>query len=60
MEKEVWYVVESDVAPGARVWTGYSGQYLTAPKEEGIYTLYEVADADNTMHIRFEWVKEKR
>ena len=59
MEKEIRYVVESDVAPGAKVWTGYTDQYLTAPKEEGSYTLFEIADADNNMHLRFEWKKER-
>ena len=59
MEKEIWYVVEQNVAPGARVWTGYTDQYLTAPKEEGSYTLYEVADEAN-MHLRFEWKKETK
>lgn len=59
MEKEIEYVVEESVAPGAVVWTGYSGHYLTAPKEEGTYALYEIAD-ENNMHLRFEWREEKK
>lgn len=30
---------------------------LTAPKEEGTYTLYELAD-ENNCHVGWEWEKE--
>ena len=56
--KEVWYKIKDEVSPGTKVWDGYHDQYLTAPKEEGVYTLFEVADAENNQHVRFVWEAE--
>lgn len=45
------------IKSGETIANGYSNGYCTAPKEEGFYTLYEVADENNN-HIRWEWEKE--
>ena len=44
------------IPAGTKVDDGFGG-YLTAPEEEGFYTLYEVASYRNT-HQGFEWEKE--
>ena len=45
------------VPAGKRIANGYSNEYCTAPKEDGFYTLYELAD-DNNCHVGWEWEKE--
>ena len=45
------------VPAGEKVWNGYPNGYCTAPQEPGFYTLYEVANDDNT-HFAWSWVKE--
>ena len=50
-------LIESGVPAGQEINTGFSGDYMTAPAEEGTYSLYEVADEHN-VHVRFFWQKE--
>ena len=47
------------IPAGETVETGFLAGVteLTAPAEEGTYTLYEVADSSNC-HLGFEWVKD--
>ena len=45
-----------ELKPGTVVETGYAGKTLTAPKEEGLWTLYEIASESNT-HLGWKWVK---
>lgn len=45
-----------EVPAGTVVETGYPGKRLTAPKEEGLWTLYEIAD-ENNCHVGWEWHK---
>lgn len=46
------------VPAGTVVGTGYSGIYVTAPSEEGMYTLWDVADTETNSHLYFMWEKE--
>ena len=44
------------------VFTGYAGQYLTAPSEQGVYSLYEIARENSDgrlVHEDFEFVMEE-
>ena len=45
------------VKAGDSVATGYSDADITAPAEEGYYTLYELADQHNR-HAGWKWEKE--
>lgn len=47
------------IPAGNTVWNGYAvNSTCTAPKEPGLYTLYEIAD-ENNCHIGWEWEKEE-
>lgn len=52
-------LVHEHVEAGKKVWNGYVGgtQYCTAPSEEGLYSLYELAD-ENNCHAGWKWIKE--
>ena len=50
-------LIEAGVPAGKEIETGFSGWYMTAPAEEGVYSLFEVADENNT-HVKFFWQKE--
>ena len=45
------------IPAGRKIDDGY-GNYISAPKEEGFYTLYQIVDYRNS-HVGFEWVKEE-
>lgn len=45
-----------NIPAGEKVFSGF-GYELTAPAEEGTYTLYERVNPDNT-HAGWEWVKQ--
>ena len=49
-------IIAKHVAAGTEVENGY-GRYMTAPQEQGTYTLFEVANDDNT-HYGWRWEKE--
>lgn len=46
-----------NINAGQSVPSGYSYD-LTAPSEEGTYTLYELVDEDHT-HAGWQWEKEE-
>ena len=46
--------IASNIKPGQEVFTGFAGQYLTAPEEAGTYTLYELAYEDEDGNLRHE------
>ena len=50
-------LIESGVPAGKEINTGYSGWNMTAPAEDGTYSLYETADERNC-HVKFFWQKE--
>ncbi len=45
------------IKAGESVATGFGNDEITAPAEEGFYTLYELADSHNT-HQGWKWEKE--
>ena len=45
------------VKANERVATGFGDAEITAPAEEGYYTLYEIAD-NNNIHRGWKWEKE--
>lgn len=56
MEREITVEEWQELKPGTVVETGYAGKTLTAPKEEGLWTLYEIASESN-IHLGWKWVK---
>lgn len=48
------------IPAGKSVRTGFSGDMatVTAPEEEGHYTLYEIG-TDQNYHVGWQWVKEE-
>ena len=55
------FKIASGIQPGQEVWSGIPGMYLTAPEEQGTYTLYELAYEDengNPVHDDFVFEKE--
>ena len=50
--------LQRHVKAGEEVWNGYPGQYCTAPKEEGIYTLYQLVHPDTWTHAGFVFEKD--
>lgn len=46
--------IKSGIQPGQEVFTGYAGQYLTAPDGQGTYTLYELVYRDQDGNLRHE------
>ena len=51
------HTVQEHVNSGETIPNGYSCGYMTAPKEQGLYTLYELADEHNC-HQGWKWEKE--
>ena len=54
--------IASNIQTGQKVWSGISGIYLTAPDEQGMYSLYKTEHTDRTgnpVHFIFEFEKEK-
>ncbi len=45
------------IKAGETVENGFPNGYCTAPKSEGLYTLYELAD-DSNNHMGWKWEKE--
>ena len=45
------------VKANERVATGFGDDEITAPAEEGCYTLYEIAD-NNNIHRGWKWERE--
>lgn len=45
------------IPAGTTICNGYPNGYCTAPSEDGLYTLYEMADESNC-HVGWEWEKE--
>ncbi len=56
MERRITVDEWENLQPGTVVESGYSGLTFTAPKEEGLWTLYEIASEDN-IHLGWEWVR---
>ena len=55
------FKIASGIKPCQEVWSGIPGMYLTAPEEQGTYTLYELAYEDengNPVHDDFVFEKE--
>ena len=58
MERRITIEEWQHIPAGTVVENGYPGGFCKAPAEPGIYTLYEIAD-DNNSHIGWEWEKEE-
>lgn len=56
MEREITRDEWQEVYSGTVVETGYSGKTLTAPKEEGLWSLYEIVSEEN-IHLGWKWIK---
>ena len=53
--------IKSGIKANQEVFTGFAGQYLTAPTEKGTYTLYEIVyenEDGNLIHDDFEFIME--
>ena len=53
--------IASDIPSGQEIWSGISDIYLTAPDEQGTYSLYKVEHRDwtgNPVHFVFEFERE--
>ena len=42
------------IPAGTKVANGFSNGYCTAPREEGLYTLYELVYEDSNTHAGWE------
>lgn len=60
-EKESRITIQWGIPAGREVWTGYPGQYETAPEEPGTYRLVEYYQEDENgrrVHDCFEFIRE--
>ena len=46
--------IKSGIKPGQEVFTGFAGQYLTAPEDQGTYTLYELVYESQDGQLRHD------